>query len=112
MMEDPDAKSPLPFVHWLAVVPAQITQLPTGVPPFERSDRYSAKQGSNSRSKIGYFGPRPPAGDPPHAYHFQIFALDTAPNLPAAFNRHALLKSMQGHVLAKGELVGTFAKAP
>jgi Raf kinase inhibitor-like YbhB/YbcL family protein len=72
----------------------------------------SLRQGSNSRSRLGYFGPRPPAGEPPHRYHFQIFALNTPLELPSGFNRHALLKAMQGHVLAKGTIVGTFQKEP
>jgi len=114
MMEDPDAKSPLPFVHWIAVLPPNTTSLPEDVPPHvERHPKApGASQGSNSRSMIGYFGPRPPTGDPPHAYHFQVFALDTAPSLPAAYNRHALLKEMEGHALASGEVIGTFARAP
>lgn len=41
-------------------------------------------------------------------YHFQIFALDTRLDLPDGFNRHALLQAMRGHVLAEGELIGTF----
>jgi Raf kinase inhibitor-like YbhB/YbcL family protein len=105
MMEDPNATSPLPFVHWLAVIPAQLRSLPEGIPPH-------GHQGSNSRSEIGYFGPRPPPGDAPHPYHFQIFALDTALSLPSGFNRHALLEAMKGHVLAEGELIGTFAREP
>jgi glucose/arabinose dehydrogenase len=42
----------------------------------------------------------------------RIFALDTALSLPSGFNRHALLEAMDGHVLAKGELIGTFAREP
>lgn len=113
MMEDPDATSPLPFVHWTLILPPRITQTPQGVPQIERAAQVpGASQGSNSRSTIGYFGPRPPAGDPPHHYHFQIFALDTTLDLPSGYNRHALLKAMEGHVLAQGDLVGTFARAP
>lgn len=113
MMEDPDAASPMPFVHWVAIGPASMTQLPEGVMAFEwPRDARSVRQGSNSRSRIGYSGPRPPAGDPPHRYHFQIFALDTTLRLPSGFNRHTLLKRMEGHVLAQGTLVGTFSKAP
>jgi Raf kinase inhibitor-like YbhB/YbcL family protein len=113
-MEDPDATSPLPFVHWLAAGPNKITQIPENIPPVERDPKKApgAQQGSNSRSAIGYFGPRPPAGDPPHSYHFQVFALDTPLRLPSGFNRHALLRAMEGHVLAKGELVGQFARQP
>jgi hypothetical protein len=67
-----------------------------------------ALQGSNSKSEQGYLGPRPTPGDPAHHYHFQVFALDTELDLPRGFNRHALLTAMKGHVLASGELVGTF----
>jgi phosphatidylethanolamine-binding protein (PEBP) family uncharacterized protein len=68
--------------------------------------------GSNSKSLERYSGPRPPEGDPPHPYHFQLFALDTRLELPEGFNRNALLRAMQGHVLARGDYVGTFAKQP
>jgi Raf kinase inhibitor-like YbhB/YbcL family protein len=113
MMEDPEATSPLPFVHWIAEIPAHVRALPQGIPPIEKSPRIpNAQQGSNSRSEIGYFGPRPPPGDAPHPYHFQIFALDRTLDLPSGFNRHALLEAMKGHVLAKGDLVGTFQRQP
>jgi Raf kinase inhibitor-like YbhB/YbcL family protein len=113
-MEDPDATSPLPFVHWIAVMPSRVTQIPAGVPPIERDASLlpGASQGSNSRSLIGYFGPRPPAGQPPHHYHVQVIALDALPTLPSGYNRHALRKAIDGHVLAWGETVGTFARAP
>jgi phosphatidylethanolamine-binding protein (PEBP) family uncharacterized protein len=62
--------------------------------------------------RFGYIGPRPPAGDPPHRYDFQLFALDTTLELASGFNRHALLEAMEGHVLAKSMLVGTFAREP
>lgn len=113
LMEDPDATSPLPFVHWIVVGPGNVTQLPEGVAATESPRGANRiRQGSNSRSRFGYFGPRPPAGDPPHRYHFQLFALDTTLELPSGFNRHALLEAMEGHVLAEGVLVGTFAKQP
>jgi Raf kinase inhibitor-like YbhB/YbcL family protein len=111
MMEDPDATSPLPFVHWLLAASPLESSLPEGVAKIERPRR-TLRQGSNSRSESGYVGPRPPAGDPPHHYHFQIFALDRKIDLPSGFNRHALIAAMQGHVLAKGEVVGLFGKQP
>lgn len=113
-MEDPDATSPLPFVHWIAVIPASVNALPADVPMSDRpAPIREGSQGSNSRSTVGYFGPRPPAGQPPHHYHFQVFALDFVPRVPGSgYNRHALLKAIEGHVLASGEIVGTFARAP
>lgn len=114
MMEDPDATSPLPFVHWTMInLPPRTEALPENVEKVERpSQAPAARQGSQSKSTLGYFGPRPPAGDAPHAYHFQVFALDSVLSLPTGFNRHALISAMSGHVLAEGELIGTFAKAP
>jgi Raf kinase inhibitor-like YbhB/YbcL family protein len=110
MMEDPDAISPLPFVHWTMIdLPPTLRGLPENVgKSFAPLKGQPARQGSNSKSERGYFGPRPPAGDPPHRYHFQVFALDTKLDLPDGFNRHALLQAMRGHVLAEGELIGTF----
>jgi Raf kinase inhibitor-like YbhB/YbcL family protein len=104
MMEDPDAVSARPFVHWLAwnIDPAlgglERGRLPVG-----------AAAGANSRGSTGYFGPRP-HGSKPHHYHFQLFALDSPLALPAGANRRQLLAAMKGRVLAKGDLVGLFAQ--
>lgn len=57
---------------------------------------------------MGYLGPRPPVGDPPHHYHFQIFALDTLLDVPPGSERDVLLEAMSGHVLAAGEFIGTY----
>ena len=67
-------------------------------------------QGRTTRGSVGYYGPRPPVGDPPHHYHFQVFALDTMLDVPLGADRDQVLDAMQGHVLAKGELVGTYAQ--
>jgi Raf kinase inhibitor-like YbhB/YbcL family protein len=104
MVEDPDAMSHKPFVHWTAwnIEPALTglgeAALPAGV-----------RQGRNNRGSAAYFGPRPP-GASPHHYHFQLFALDTMLDLPNGATRDQLLAAMKGHVLAKGDLVGMFGK--
>lgn len=112
MMEDPDATSPKPFVHWImANISPKVSALPAKLPMSEKLASLSAMQGSNHTGAIGYFGPKPPAGTGAHAYHFQIFALDKRLNLPSGFNRQALLDAMNGHVLARGEVVGKFQRA-
>ncbi|MEA3009078.1 MAG: hypothetical protein QOJ91_770 [Sphingomonadales bacterium] len=103
-MEDPDASSARPFVHWLAwnIDPPAAGLAEGRLPP-------GAAEGRNSRGSIGYFGPRP-HGSKPHHYHFQLFALDRPLTLPAGATRAQLLAAMKGHVLAKGDLVGLFAQ--
>jgi len=110
IMEDPDAKPITPFVHWLAWnIPARWTHLPEGLQEQERlTDPPGVLQGLNSRGSNGYFGPRPPVGDPPHHYHFQVFALDTMLDVPPTAERDQLLAAMNGHILAAREFVGTY----
>lgn len=108
IMEDPDAKPITPFVHWVAWnIP--VTRLPEGLQEQHRlTDPPGLLQGLNSRGTVGYFGPRPPAGDPPHRYRFLVLALDTTLEIPPGSSRDALLKAAAGHVLAKGFLEGRY----
>lgn len=110
VMEDPDAKPITPFVHWLAWnIPAGTTSLPEGVQEQMRlTEPDGVMQGRTSRGTMGYLGPRPPVGDPPHHYHVQVLALDRMLELPPGADRDALLGAAKGHVIAKGELVGTY----
>jgi Raf kinase inhibitor-like YbhB/YbcL family protein len=110
IMEDPDARPVTPFVHWLAWnIPANVTHFPEGLQEQLRlTEPEGVLQGATTRGSPGYFGPRPPVMDPPHHYHFQVFALDTVLQVPPGADRDTLLAAMRGHVLAKGELVGTF----
>jgi len=110
--EDPDAKPITPFVHWVAWnIPAEITKLPEGVQEQPRlTDPEGVLQGATSRGSVGYFGPRPPVGDKPHRYHFQILALDKMLDIPPGADREQVLAAADGHVIAKGELVGTYAQ--
>jgi Raf kinase inhibitor-like YbhB/YbcL family protein len=114
LAEDPDAKTtPLPVVHWVAWnIPPSVTSLREGLESLDRlEDPMGLRQGPNTASgNVGYKGPRPPEGDPPHHYHFEIFALDKMLDLRAGANREDLVQAMSGHVLAKGELIGLFKR--
>jgi Raf kinase inhibitor-like YbhB/YbcL family protein len=111
LMEDPDASTATPFVHWIAYnIPADVTRLDEGVPGTDALTKpEGARQGVNSRGSVGYFGPKPPA-DGDHHYHFQVFALDTTLDLKPGAGRKEVLDAMRGHVLAQGERVGLFRK--
>lgn len=113
IVEDPDVKKPpKPVIHWIAWnIPANVLSLREGLQAQDRlTDPAALRQGPNTPGRIGYFGPKPPAGDPPHRYHTQVFALDRELDLVAGSDREALLKAMQGHVLAEGVLIGTFQR--
>jgi Raf kinase inhibitor-like YbhB/YbcL family protein len=110
LAEDPDASTtPLPVVHWVVWnIPGSVVSLREGLESLDRlEDPMGLRQGPNTAAgSVGYKGPHPPAGDPPHHYHFEVFALDQMLDLRVGANREDLVKAMRGHVLAKGELVG------
>lgn len=111
VIDDPDAKTPRPFVHWVIYnIPADTKSLDAGLPTTPTLDHpRGARQGTNSTGSVGYFGPRPPKGEP-HHYHIKVFALDQELKLDAGADEPALTKAMEGHILGKGELVGTVQK--
>ena len=110
--EDPDAKPIKPFVHWVAWnIPADVTKLPEGLQEQPRlTDPDGLLQGRTSRGHVGYYGPRPPVGDKAHHYHFQILSLDTMLDVPPGSDRDTVLEAAKGHVISKGELIGTYAQ--
>jgi phosphatidylethanolamine-binding protein (PEBP) family uncharacterized protein len=59
--------------------------------------------------KIGYNGPAPSPGKP-HRYFFHIYALDRQLGSPPGLTKDELLKAMQGHVLAEGQLIGVYGR--
>lgn len=106
--EDPDEiNKDGPFVHWIVYnIPGNTTQLQDSIESEgELYDYGHAMQGSNSMGTIGYVGPmKPNAGD--HHYYFQVFALDSTLNLGPGANKQEVLKAMDGHVVAKGLIMG------
>jgi phosphatidylethanolamine-binding protein (PEBP) family uncharacterized protein len=52
----------------------------------------------------------PPRGHGSHAYHFQVFALDAELPINPGAGRYELMETMRGHVIAWGELIGTYAR--
>lgn len=111
MMEDSDATSAKPYLHWSVWnIPATATGLPEGIGAGVMAGALAGiVQGQNNRRKAEYFGPRPP-GSKAHHYHFQLFALDSELELEAGAKRLALIEAMSGHVIAKGKLLGLFTK--
>jgi Raf kinase inhibitor-like YbhB/YbcL family protein len=103
LVDDPDAPKGT-FTHWLV----------TGVPPTTTSLDKGARLPAgahamkNDSGTTGYTGPCPPSGR--HRYELRVYALDV-PSVNAT-NRAELASAIKGHVLATGELVGTYERAP
>jgi Raf kinase inhibitor-like YbhB/YbcL family protein len=110
--DDPDAPTPQPWVHWVIYkIPPQTRNLPEGIAPVEKPvPPAGVLQGKNSWRGIGYRGPAPPGGGATHHYHFKLYALDEDLGLKPGLDRASLLKAIKGHVLAEGELVGTYSR--
>lgn len=110
--DDPDAPTVQPFVHWLIYkLNPSLNGLPEGVSRGERPyEVRGAVQGLNSFDRIGYGGPMPPEGHGVHRYHFKLYALDKElPDKPG-MDKIQLIKEMEGHILKKTELVGTYKR--
>ncbi|MFP4144780.1 MAG: YbhB/YbcL family Raf kinase inhibitor-like protein [Phycisphaeraceae bacterium] len=112
IVDDPDAPTDEPWVHWVIYnLPGDLTGLPRNIPqePIV-SDRIDATQGVNAfeENRIGYRGPAPPAPDDPHTYRFRLYALDQPLNLESGMTKEELLTAIEGHVIATGKLTGTY----
>jgi hypothetical protein len=106
--DDPDAPAGT-WVHWVLYgLPAATTRLPEGVPAAEHVAG-GAKQGLNDFRQVGYGGPAPPPGKA-HRYYFRIYALDTELPLRPRATRPELRHALEGHVLAEGQLMGTYQR--
>jgi Raf kinase inhibitor-like YbhB/YbcL family protein len=101
-------------VHWVIYkLPANLTGLPEGVPRQPRlKDPPGALQGQNSWTKdnIGYRGPMPPPGHGTHHYHFKLYALEAHLVAEPGLDKKTILHEIRSHVLAEGELIGTYQR--
>lgn len=111
--DDPEAPTPKPFVHWVIYkIPAGARVLPEAVPTDAKLNKpdaiAGALQGMHGFSDTGYYGPQPPDDGKTHTYHFKLYALDTELELAEKASKEDLLEAMEGHIVAEGELVGTY----
>jgi Raf kinase inhibitor-like YbhB/YbcL family protein len=105
VMHDPDAIAD--FTHWIVFnIPPGVQSLPEGASKRAGMPQGSS-EGTNDFGESGYGGPCPP-GAKPHHYIFHVYALDLRLSLPPGVNRRQLDSAISGHILADGEIVGTY----
>jgi Raf kinase inhibitor-like YbhB/YbcL family protein len=105
--DDPDAPMGT-WVHWVLYnLPPDVVELPEDVPADEILSN-GAIQGTSDFGRIGYGGPCPPSGT--HRYFFKIYSLDTKLDLSSGARKRDLLKAMEGHIIAQGQLIGKYKR--
>lgn len=101
ILHDPDAPREGGFTHWV------VWNIDPGNNNIPENFK-GAQQGLNGAGQPGYKGMCPPSGT--HHYHFMVYALDTKLDIDKKTDKAGLEKSMQGHILAQGDLVGLYKK--
>lgn len=111
---DPDAPDPddpkMTFDHWVLYnLPPHVEGLPEDAEHKHNALPGEVVVGKNSWGERGYGGPNPPVGR--HRYFFHLYALDT--KLPQLSNptREEVEREMDGHIVARTSLMGTYAKS-
>lgn len=99
VIDDPDASMGT-WDHWIV----------WNIPPSNqiRENSIPGTEGMNTSRRHNYGGPCPPGGT--HRYFFKVYALDTKLTLNPNSHKRDLEKAMQGHMLAKGEIIGKYTR--
>jgi len=111
IVDDPDAPDPkapkMTWVHWVLYnIPPTVTAIPAGASAGELSPQ--VQSGLNDWNRTGYGGPCPPTGR--HRYFHKLYALDMVLTGLEKPTKKQVEAAMEGHILAKAELVGTYQK--
>lgn len=100
IMDDPDAPNRT-FNHWVVWnIRPDIGEIKENFIP--------GIVGKNSYGDFNYSGPCPPSGT--HRYFYKVYALNMNFQLPIETGAQELLKAMEGHVLAQGQIMGLYTK--
>ena len=103
IMDDSDAPTPDPFVHWVVYdIAADATEITDGNDDFT--------YGLNDTGTAGWFGPCPPPGDGPHGYVFTLYALDAVIELPEDLNGRELAMAIEPAVMLEAEVSATYER--
>jgi Raf kinase inhibitor-like YbhB/YbcL family protein len=109
IVDDPDAPDPaapkMTWVHWVLYnLPPSAGGLAEGVTSLPAG----TAEGTNDWQRTGYGGPCPPVGR--HRYFHKLYALDTLVQGLSRPNKAAIERAMQGHIIARAELIGTYER--
>lgn len=107
IVEDPDVPGG-DFTHWIVYnIPSWINSMMENTTPAKNIPD-EILMGTNDFGRIGYGGPCPPSGI--HRYFFRIYGLNTAVHLDSGAMKKEVMKKIEGHIIARGELMGKYQR--
>ena len=106
LMDDPDVpafiRKEQMWDHWVLFnIPPATTKIPEHAKSL-------GTPGRNTSGTAAYQGPCPP--DREHRYFFKLYALDTTLHLPQGASKADVENAIEGHILAKTQLMGRYEK--
>jgi Raf kinase inhibitor-like YbhB/YbcL family protein len=105
IMDDLDVN----FIHWVAY---DMDPALGGIERIGQTETFpggGTDNGTNSFGRFGYGGPCPPEGQE-HTYRFRLYVLDAPVDLDPGATADELEAAMARHIIAEGELTGTYAR--
>ena len=104
IMDDPDVPKNIrpdgQWDHWI------VFNMPPDTREIGEDTLARGVYGKNTFEKAAYGGPCPP--DREHRYFFKLYALDALLDFSEGAVKKDIEQAMEGHVLAKAELMGTY----
>ncbi|MDW7710913.1 MAG: YbhB/YbcL family Raf kinase inhibitor-like protein [Deferrisomatales bacterium] len=110
IVDDPDAPDPeAPKTTWVHWVLYNLSPTSPGLPEGVEELPPGTGEGLNDWKRTGYGGPCPPIGR--HRYFHKLYALaEVLPDLGTP-TKAVLEAAMEGKILARAELVGTYRRS-
>ena len=110
IVDDPDAPDPrapkMTWVHWVLYnIPPGTSGLAEGIADLPSG----TGEGINDWRRTGFGGPCPPIGS--HRYFHKLYALDTVLDDLNKPDKSAIEAAMNGHIIDKAILMGTYEKS-
>lgn len=104
IMSDPDVPTDIRpdglWVHWI------VYEIPPNSEGIAEHSRPPGTHGRGTNMRTAYMGPCPP--DKEHRYFFNLYALDFMPDWEKGLEKDEVEKKMEGHIVAKAELMATY----
>lgn len=109
IMDDHDVPVIGIYNHWVIWNIPVLDVIPEAIPHGEVVDSLDGAIQGNGYGKHRYRGPKPPSFNKKnHHYQFHVYVLDCMLDLNSDAGKKDLLKSMDGHIIQYGYIIGIF----